>query len=113
MRLLFEPELIHAQESFLPALRHYGPQGGIATSDEWGVTGFAALIASMVVYAAWSARRSWTDEVRPFTAHALARTYVFVAEERRVRAAFGSTEQRWAPRIPARAAARDSVHVAG
>jgi hypothetical protein len=66
MRLPSEFELIHAQESFLPALRHYGPLVGIATSDEWGVMGFAALVASVVVYAAWSTRGSWTDEVRPF-----------------------------------------------
>jgi hypothetical protein len=79
--LLHEPELIHAQESFLPALCHYGPQVGVATSDEWGVTGFAALIASVVVYAAWSARGSWTDEVRPFYSLMLSLALIFLSQK--------------------------------
>jgi hypothetical protein len=79
--LLFEPELIYAQESFLPALRHYGPQVGITTSDECGVTGFAALIASVVVYAAWSARGSWTDEVRPFHSLMLSLVLMFLSQK--------------------------------
>jgi hypothetical protein len=66
---------------FLPALRHYGPQVGIATSDEWGVTGFAALIASVVVYAAWSARGSWTDEVQPFCSLMLSLVLMFLSQK--------------------------------